>query len=333
MSRRGRTRGGFRAAAEPMNREESTMETDACLVFLEKIWARAPHNAMTDLVRFRDGWVCVFREGTDHVSPDGRIRVLSSRDGSDWSSTAELSMPGADLRDPKITETPSGKLMLNAAAAYPESAPLRHQSYAWFSADGREWSTPQKIGDGNYWIWRVKWLEGIAYAFAYSTVDSPSVRLYSSPNGRDYALLADRLFVQDSPNEASLTFENDGTGLCLLRRDAGAATAQLGLSLFPYTKWAWKDLGVRIGGPHLLALPDGRVVAAVRRYGDCPWTSLNWVDAKEGKLTEFLALPSGGDTSYAGLCRFEDRLWVSYYSSHEGKASIYLAKVRLPSPA
>ena len=25
-------------------------------------------------------------------------------------------------------------------------------------------------------------------------------------------------------------------------------------------------------------------------------------------------------------------LWVSYYSSHEGKASIYLAKVKLPPP-
>ena len=25
-------------------------------------------------------------------------------------------------------------------------------------------------------------------------------------------------------------------------------------------------------------------------------------------------------------------LWISYYSSHEGKSSIYLAKVRLPSP-
>jgi len=26
----------------------------------------------------------------------------------------------------------------------------------------------------------------------------------------------------------------------------------------------------------------------------------------------------------------EGLLWVSYYSSHEGKTSIYLAKVRLP---
>src|SRR5205085_7380324 len=46
-----------------------------------------------------------------------------------------------------------------------------------------------------------------------------------------------------------------------------------------------------------------------------------------------LTLPSGGDTSYAGLVWHEGLLWVSYYSSHEGKASIYLAKVRLPQEA
>jgi hypothetical protein len=43
-------------------------------------------------------------------------------------------------------------------------------------------------------------------------------------------------------------------------------------------------------------------------------------------------VPSGGDSSYAGLVWHEETLWVSYYSSHEGKTSIYLAKVRLPKP-
>ena len=32
----------------------------------------------------------------------------------------------------------------------------------------------------------------------------------------------------------------------------------------------------------------------------------------------------------AGLVWHAGLLWVSYYSSHEGKTSIYLAKVRLP---
>ena len=48
-------------------------------------------------------------------------------------------------------------------------------------------------------------------------------------------------------------------------------------------------------------------------------------------MKEALALPSGGDTSYPGLVFHEDLLWVSYYSSHEGKTSIYLAKVQIDS--
>jgi hypothetical protein len=40
-----------------------------------------------------------------------------------------------------------------------------------------------------------------------------------------------------------------------------------------------------------------------------------------------LELPSGGDCSYAGLAWHGERLWVSYYSSHEGRTRIYLAKL------
>jgi hypothetical protein len=40
-------------------------------------------------------------------------------------------------------------------------------------------------------------------------------------------------------------------------------------------------------------------------------------------------LPSGGDTSYAGLVWHDGVLWVSYYSSHEGKSAVYLAKVNV----
>ena len=52
------------------------------------------------------------------------------------------------------------------------------------------------------------------------------------------------------------------------------------------------------------------------------------LDPKKGTLVETLKLPSGGDTSYAGLVWHKGLLWISYYSSHQGKTSIYLAKVR-----
>ncbi|HOK46607.1 MAG TPA: hypothetical protein PLK67_11785, partial [Bryobacteraceae bacterium] len=40
------------------------------LVEVERIVGMAPHNAFTDLVRFKGRWYCSLREGKAHVSPD-----------------------------------------------------------------------------------------------------------------------------------------------------------------------------------------------------------------------------------------------------------------------
>src|SRR6188474_3512219 len=73
------------------------------LLDVRKIGDSAPHNAFTDLVRFKGSWFCTFREGQAHVSPDGALRVLTSADGLTWNSAALLQDPRGDLRDPKIT--------------------------------------------------------------------------------------------------------------------------------------------------------------------------------------------------------------------------------------
>src|SRR5205823_13786812 len=97
-------------------------------VGVRKIWDRAPHNAFTDLVRFKGRWFCVFREGAAHVSPDGALRVITSENGKDWTSAALLTRRGADLRDAKVTVTPDNRLMLSGAAALHQPARSKHQS-------------------------------------------------------------------------------------------------------------------------------------------------------------------------------------------------------------
>jgi len=297
------------------------------LMEARRIWDKAPHNAFTDLVRFQGRWFCVFREGEGHVSPDGALRVITSRDGEKWESAALITSPNSDLRDAKMTVTPDGQLMLCGAEALHDKSKQTHQSLAWFSKDGRSWSDKRGIGDPDFWLWRVTWHKGKAYGVGYGCGRDQSVRFYSSKDGKKFDTLVDRLFDVGYPNETSLVFDGD-TAYCLLRRDGSLNTGLLGISQAPYTKWEWKDLGVRIGGPHMLRLPDGRFVAAVRLYDGGPRTSLCWIDAQTGKFSEFLKLPSGGDTSYAGLVLHDGLLWVSYYSSHEGKTAIYLAKIK-----
>ncbi|MGD9648126.1 MAG: sialidase family protein [Pirellulales bacterium] len=302
----------------------------ARLVEVKKIWDRAPHNAFTDLVRFNDRWYCVFREGAAHVSPNGALRVIASADGEHWESAALITSATSDLRDAKISVTPDGRLMLCGAGALHDKSTHTHQSLAWFSNDGRTWSEPYPIGDPDFWLWRVTWHEGKAYGIGYGCGQERSLRLYVSDEGRDFDTLVERLFDVGYPNETSIVFADD-VAYCLLRRDGEPKSGLLGVSRPPYTDWEWKDLGVRIGGPDMLQLPDGRFVAAVRLYDGATRTSLAWIDPAAGKLSEFLKLPSGGDTSYAGLVFHDDLLWVSYYSSHEGRTSIYLAKVELPA--
>jgi hypothetical protein len=304
----------------------------ARLLDVRKIWDRAPHNAFTDLLRFHGAWYCAFREGEHHVSPDGAIRVIRSGDGEAWESVARLTSATADLRDAKLAETPDGRLMVVAAGALHPPSEVRHQTYVWFSSNGQDWGDPVPIGEPDLWLWGVTWYRDRAYGVGYHTGDEQFTRLYRSLDGSTFETWVPRFFDEGFPNEAALVFPAPDSAVCLLRRDGSPGTAQLGWSGAPYTDWHWKDLGVRVGGPALVALPNGQLLAGVRLYDGSARTALAWLDPRWGRLRELVRLPSGGDTSYAGLVWWEGRLWVSYYSSHEGKTSIYLARVEVDTP-
>jgi len=322
-------------AAEPSTTEAGK----GTLIQVDRIWDQAAHNAFTDLTRFQGKWYCVFREGSGHVSDDGSLRVLVSDqidDASRWTSAAVLSNETADLRDAKITITPDQRLMLSGAGAQHDRSRFKHQSYSWFSSNGTDWSQPYPIGPRDFWLWRTTWHDGMAYSVGYATGAEADrhVRLFRSPDGKSFESLVDNLCDEGYPNESSLVFLEDDTGYCLLRRDGSPNTGLLGTSQPPYRDWDWQDLGVRIGGPHMIQIPDGRLIAAVRLYDGGARTALCWLDPEEGKLTEFLTLPSGGDTSYPGLVWHQDHLYVSYYSAHEtseipAATAIYLAKVAI----
>ncbi|MFC5946163.1 exo-alpha-sialidase [Micromonospora harpali] len=317
---------------------------------VRRIGDAAGHNAFTDLVRHRGRWLCAYREGAGHLSADGAIRVLASADGRDWSPVARLERAATDLRDPRFVTRPDGRLQLLAAAvtatgddAAPgdaagqaavratgrEAGPATFRTLTWLSADGQRWGEPTPVGERDIWVWQAAWHGGAMYGIGYATREPRFVRLYRSGDGLDLQPVVDTLFLGGYPNESGLVFGPDGTATCLLRRDREAATAQLGRARPPYRHWTWTDLGVRVGGPALLGLPDGRLVAGVRLLDGGPRTAVCAVDPHRGVLTELVALPSGGDCGYPGLDWHDGVLRVSYYSSHEERTCVYLAEVTL----
>uniref|UniRef100_A0A486XUY6 Uncharacterized protein n=1 Tax=Rheinheimera sp. BAL341 TaxID=1708203 RepID=A0A486XUY6_9GAMM len=290
------------------------------------IWRQAAHSAFTDLVDFNGALWCVFREGSEHVSPDGAFRILRSIDGLNWHSAALISDNSADLRDAKFSVTAQGKLLLLGAAALHDRSVLSHQSYLWQSDDGYHWPAPQAVGEANIWLWRMAWQQQQLYALGYKVGQPRLVRLYHSSNNSDFSAVAD-IYSGSYANESGLLFTADATALCLLRRDPEPGL--FGQSPPPYTDWHWQDIGCRIGGPQWLQLADGRLLACVRLYDDKVRTSLCWIDRQSGRLSEALTLPSGGDCSYAGMVQRDNMLYVSYYSSHEEGTAIYLAVLSL----
>jgi hypothetical protein len=300
------------------------------VVEIRRLGDKATYNAFTALTRFRERWYLAFREAGGPNAQDGVIRVLSSADGERWAEAARLSIEGADLRDPKLSVSPRQTLTLSAVAAYPGGSPAHHQSMLFFTTEGREWSKPVPAGDPNIRMWGVYWSpRQQAFSIGYSSWGPPLIRLYASPDGIKWKTLADELLTDNFPNESAIWFDSGDTAHCLLRRDKGPATALLGTSRPPYRAWQWRDTGVRIVGPSVLRLADGRLLAALGLLEGKPRVALSWLDTQEAKLTEFLTLPSGGDCGYPGAVWHDDLLWVSYHSSHEGKTAVYLAKVRI----
>ena len=307
------------------------------LVSLQTIWTHEdsgqPHNAFTDMIRFQDRWYVGLREGQKHhggLEGMGTMRVISSTEGETWTSAGHFVLPDGDLRDAKLSITPTGELMLNSAIQVYHPDPDLHRNYAWFSKDGTTWSQPVLIGESDIWIWSVAWHDGVAYGIGYPNRNSDleETRLYKSHDGRNWEVLVSALH---HGTESSIAFNADETALCYLR-----AGEVIGQSQPPYTDWKWittRD----VGGPKLFELPEGRFIVGGRggKWGEM---KLFEIDPDNGNSRKLIELPASYDSSYPGIVYHEGLLWVSYYTSADDATEggryrvpteIRLAKIRL----
>lgn len=319
-----------------LSAEQSQEGTPMKLLSVSRLWNEADHNAFTDLIDYQGSLFCCFREADEHAGgKNGSVRILKSGDGEHWEPVAVLFKEGVDLRDPKFSVMPDGRLMVNIGGSlFKEDNYIGCNPLVAFSSDGISWSAPESISLPEEWIWGTTWHQNIGYGISYHITDPTDfekpwiIKLFKTQDGKKYTPVT-QLEVPDFPSEAVIRFQPDGTMIALVRRDGNG---WIGSASAPYTSWQWSEIGSRLGGPNFLILPDGRMVAGSR------------LSIKKGKktkrhtavgmmtLTSYkpeIILPSDGDTGYPGMVVRDGILYVTYYSSHEKKTSIYLAKIAL----
>lgn len=307
------------------------------LVSVEKIWDKAGHASFTDITRFQNLFYCCFREAASPTSTDGVIRVLISSRGKEWIDQGTVSEAGTDLRDPKIIVTPDEKRLYLSCEGL-SATQGRQPRYA-TTMDGKVWTPLQKLLVKGDWLWRAsinpadKRFFGVSYNIhPNSGGPAPekdwSLKAYASKDGSVWQL-ASILNVPDQAGETTLRFLKDGTALALVSKQGGDRKGVIGTAKAPYRDWTWAPTGLPLGGPNFIELPDGRLIAGSRGFGAKPGPHMVLFAMTPTGLTPILELPSGGDCSYPGLVWHDDLLHVTYYSSHEGKAAIYYAVVKV----
>lgn len=288
-------------------------------VKVEKIWDNE-YSSFPSIVAFDGKYYISVREAKSHVFDDkgnanGKSRILVSADGDRWESAALLEKEGYDLRDPKLSVTADGKLMvIMGGSVYVDKRLVRMDPHVSFSSDGIHFTEPQPVVFEDLeepvdreWIWRVTWHDGSGYGVTYG---GPHFTLLKTQDGMNYSKVCElELDRANFPGESTIRFDKDGRMYMMVRCDSGDQLGRWGWSDYPYTDWTWTDMNFHLGGPDFIFLEDGTLYAGSRYYfkgGNCKTMLLR--GTREGKFDELYLLPSGGDTSYPGLLETEDEL-------------------------
>ncbi len=312
---------------------------------VECVWNQA-YGAFPSIIKYRSHYYISFREAEQHIfdkdgEARGAVRILRSRSGRSWETVALLTKPGYDLRDPKLSVSPDGSLVvIMGCSLYKKGKLLSQHSHVSISSDGLHFPDPQPMdypdGGEMFWIWRLAWQGDTGYAVSYSRDNLESVNLVKTTDGVRYETVS-TITTGGFPNEATVRFLPDGRMGLFLRRDRDDCKAYWGTSSAPFTEWKLTKLQHRVGGPEFCVLPDGSILLGGRLTSLTGNRTCLWRGNAEGEFEPIGLLPSAGDNSYPGFLRVGNKLWVVYYSSHEDlswpdgrhRAAVYLAKIPL----
>lgn len=295
----------------------------------EVIWVGHPYAAFTSLTYYKGYYYCSFREAKKHWDNTGEdcgnVIVICSKDSKNWEVYLTFTDPGFDLRDPQISVTADGRLMLLTEKCQYRDGKVRYRQTctAFIGMNGE--STPltsivlDAAQDWN-WVWNVNWFDGKAYGFTYA----PYFGFVESKDGHTFDMLQ-KVELSDILTEASIIKLKKGKYIAVVRREKNAL---IGLYDTKYRLWAWKDAGYRIDCPKLISI-KGEIYVLGRFYGDVEQTAVLKLDKKELTLKKIIGIDGEKDCAYPGAVYRNGILYVTYYSGDGKRGDIHLAKIRL----
>lgn len=294
-------------------------------------YADGKHNAFTGATAWKDQVLIVFRHGEHHVSFDGQVKVIATRDGKEYRELSTISEPGKDLRDPKIVCVGKKLLLYTGAVDEKDKERVHTDAKLYISSDGIHWKEKKMTGlYPDSWLWCVHYDGKHYYGSAYgrNNKEYGHSTLYKSRNGIDWEPFFS--VPEQWSNEVSLDTGEDGALYALVRQDK-----------FPYHPilvtisevdkpglFDWKPLPFSFAGPFVKRMKSG-CIAIGRRWDEpkdeCVFPNPNtnrrvemiWL-GDDGKIERLCTFLSGGDCSYPGWAELPDgRILISYYSSHQ----------------
>jgi hypothetical protein len=321
--------------------------------------ANGAHNSNTDLIFWDGAFYLVHASSPFHFASDqSRLIILRSENARDWAAVATFDATGEDIRDPKFA--PIGERLFLYALKNTDFTAEPYQTVYAVSDDGAAWSPFHEIEPKGWLFWRPKTADGSTwYAPAYWH-EHGRAALLSSSDGETWTIQSE-IHEGDRGDEPAVEFLPDGRMLATVRLEMSDSwtghpegSTLIAVSEPPFETWhaLTKSQVTRLDGPALF--PYNGKVYAVGRYqpyveGPFGWqgsifsrkrTALFLVE-EEG-LVHLSDLPSSGDTSYAGVVRRGENLYISYYTNDVNRdypwilgmlspSSIRMARVSLPS--
>lgn len=289
------------------------------------------HNSNTDLIYWKDHFYLVHASSPWHFGTEKCQLVLRrSSDAQTWEQVATFSVPGQDIRDPKLAAI-GDRLFLYVLKNVGWN-PEPYTTALSTSADGMSWTPLEDVEPKGWLFWRPKTRDRATwYVPAYWWEHGKSI-LLKSTDGRRWEQVS-QIYEGDRNDETAMAFLPDGRILCTARLEVSDsifghkdACTLIAVAKPPYTEWSrTKSHVTRLDGPALFTYEGA--VYAVGRHNPEPPKIARWIGSIFGKkrtalyevrpdrLVYLSDLPSCGDTSYAGVVIRNHDAYISYYTN------------------